>query len=230
MPGERDDRLSRWLKGRGYQLDQRWIAQGDRLPDPEEGHVAAVIYGGSQMVGQADELDYLRDELAWVEQWLGTERPLLGLCLGAQVIAKVLGAEVGPHPEGMLEVGFYPLEPTEAGRELFPEPMVVYHWHRQGFALPPGATLLARGQTFPNQAFRYGAAVGLQFHPEITSEIQQAWLSSPGSAQTLEQPNAQPRAEQLEQADRHLPALGSWLERFAARWLATPGPAHAQAE
>lgn len=225
MPGERNDRVSAGLAARGFVLETCRPVDGEALPDPA-GYAAAVIYGGAQMVDQAAELDYLRDELRWIERWLRDDKPLLGICLGGQLLAHSLGAPVGPHPEGLSEIGFFPVRPTAAGRDLIPDELTVYHWHRQGFAAPGSAELLATGSVFENQAFRYGRAYGLQFHPEITTEIQASWLEA--ASHMLEHPGAQSREGQLADNERHLAPLGNWLSGFLDRWLparVTPLPA-----
>ncbi len=88
---------------------------------------------------------------------LKENKPYLGICLGAQMLAHHLGARVYKHADGHAEVGYYPIRPTEAGREVVdPWPEQVYQWHREGFDLPNGAELMAEGDSFPVQAFRYG--------------------------------------------------------------------------
>lgn len=229
MPGARSDRVAGGLAERGFQLDNCYVAEGDRLPH-QDNYAAVVVYGGSQMVAQAGEQEYLRDELKWIEGWLRTEKPLLGICLGGQLLAHSLGAPVGPHPEGLSEVGFYPVAPTSAGRPLIPQNLMVYHWHTQGFELPEGAELLATGKQFRNQAFRYGRAYGLQFHPEITEGIQASWMQQAGHM--LGNPGAQDRESQLADNPRHLPQLGNWLSGFLDHWLSaevSPTPAAGQA-
>lgn len=217
MPNEREDRVTQELRERGFALDTCYVAEGQPLPDPSR-YAATVIYGGVQMVEQAEHLSYLRDELAWIEGWLQQDKPFLGICLGSQLLAHTLGASVGPHPDGLSEIGFYPIAPTAAGRDLIPPDLMVYHWHLQGFAAPDTAELLATGQNFENQAFRYGRAYGLQFHPEITEEIQAGWLRE--AAHMLDNPGAHSRARQLADREVHLEPLGDWLSAFLDRWLA----------
>ena len=99
------------------------------------------------------------------------QKPLLGICLGAQMMARTLGARVYCHVDQRTEAGYYPIRPTPEGRAVYDQwPDHVYEWHREGFDLPPGAVLLAEGDAaFPVQAFRYGpAAFAIQFHPEVT--------------------------------------------------------------
>lgn len=220
MPGERQDRVSAELRSRGFELDTRWIAEGHELPDAIEDYDAAVIYGGAQMVEQVGELDYLRREIDWIGQWMKSDKPLLGICLGAQMIAHTLGGRVGPHADSKAEIGFFPIEPTPEGQGLIPDEIMVYHWHLQGFEAPPDSTLLARGPVFEHQAFRYGRNVyGLQFHPEITRDIQASWLEA--GAHLLELPGAQSREQQLAATDKHLAPLGDWLRGFMDTWIGT---------
>ncbi|MBN9022779.1 MAG: hypothetical protein J0H08_11940, partial [Rhizobiales bacterium] len=162
------------LQARGHRLDIRRPRFGDPLPPTLAEHAAAVIFGGPMSANDPD--DYIRIETEWVGVPLAEAVPFLGLCLGAQMLARHLGAAVRPDPEGRVEVGFYPLRPTAAGRALLPWPDKVHHFHREGFYLPSGATLLAEGDVFPNQAFSFGAtAFALQFHIELTNAMVGRW-------------------------------------------------------
>ena len=94
-----------------------------------------------------DPDDYVRREIDWIEIPLREQRPFLGICLGAQMLAKQLGAPVAPHPEGQTQIGYYPIRPTAAGHAVCPNwPDQVYHWHREGF-LPPAAPNCSRKAT-----------------------------------------------------------------------------------
>src|SRR5260370_2872138 len=97
-----------------------------------------------------DPDDFIRREIDWIAVPLGEQRPFLGICLGAQMLAMQLGAPVAPHPQGRAEMGYYPIYPTRAGLEICAHwPERVYHWHRAGFELPAGAEVLAKGRVFP---------------------------------------------------------------------------------
>jgi len=217
MPGERDDRVSRLLAERGFELETVQVSEGQPLPEPDERYLGAVVFGGAQMASEAEKIAYLNAELSWIERWLAADKAYLGICLGAQMLARALGARVARHPEGLSEIGFFPLRPTQAGRSLLPEELTVYHWHSEGFDLPRDSELLAEGTLFPQQAFRCGRrAFGLQFHPEVTEKIIHDWLEA--AAHMLTYPGAQPRERQLAELHR-LPSLWRWLEGFVENWL-----------
>jgi GMP synthase (glutamine-hydrolysing) len=138
-----------------------------------------VVLGGP--IGAYDDGDYpfLRDELRLIEARLAAGRPLIGLCLGAQLMARALGAKVYPNPAGR-EIGWSPLTLTAEGTasplaEL--DGIDVLHWHGDMFDLPEGARLLASTAITPNQAFSHGsAALGLQFHVEATGRGLERWF------------------------------------------------------
>jgi GMP synthase (glutamine-hydrolysing) len=159
-------RVGNALRALGHPLDIRRPRFGDRLPETLDNHAGAVIFGGPMSANDPDE--FVRREIDWISVPLREQRPFLGICLGAQMLAMQLGARVAPHPEGRTEIGYYPIRPTSAGLEICPNwPGHVYHWHREGFELPASAELLAEGGDFPIQAFRAEHAFGLQFHPDV---------------------------------------------------------------
>ncbi|HEY9845145.1 MAG TPA: hypothetical protein V6D03_03020, partial [Candidatus Caenarcaniphilales bacterium] len=149
---------------------------------------------------------------------LESKKPFLGICLGAQLLARALGATVAPHPDSLAEIGYFPVIPTLAGQEQFSEPIHLYHWNLEGFEIPQGAALLAEGKTFSHQAFRYGeVAYGVQFHPEVTAEMVDKWTSL--GAEQLILPGAQSREEQMQRYILYNQASQDWLKRFLDVWL-----------
>jgi GMP synthase (glutamine-hydrolysing) len=139
--------------------------------------------------------------------------PLLGICQGAQSIAHVLGAEIGPPDSGQSEFGYYEVHPTEEGRNFLPEPSFFTQSHFHQFAIPTGAMRLAYSDTFANQAFKYGpCAYGIQFHPEVTIEGFRRWQDAPWARYHL--PGAQTREEQTDLMYRHDAAQARWFMNF----------------
>lgn len=200
----------------GYELDIRAPIFGEPLPDDVENYAAALVFGGPMSAN--DNEPYLHKEMDWIEQVLSANLPYLGICLGGQLLAKVLGAKVERHADALEEIGYYPVNATAQGQALFPEQMVVYQWHQEGFDLPVEAVHLVRGEDFPNQAFRWGdRAYGLQFHPEMTAEMLDFWTSQ--GADLLSAPNAQSREVQLHNHTRYSAAVEQWLETFLRRWM-----------
>lgn len=159
----------------GFDLDMRRPPLGDPLPETLEDHAGAVVFGGPMSANDTDE--FVRRETEWLKVPLAENKPFLGICLGAQMLVNHLGGKVEGHHEGLVEIGWYPIRPTEEGKELMDWPEMVYQFHREGFSLPTGATLLASAETYPNQAFRYGQnAWGIQFHAELTRVMMQRWV------------------------------------------------------
>jgi GMP synthase (glutamine-hydrolysing) len=209
-------RVGHVLQQLGYPLDIRRPRFGDPLPETMDGHTGAVVFGGPMSANDSD--DFVRREIDWMAVPIAEDKPLLGICLGAQMLARQLGAKVFCHVQGKVEVGYYPIRPTEAGRALSPEwPQHVYQWHREGFDLAAGAELLAEGDCFPVQAFRYGSAYALQFHPEVTHAMMCRWTVR--GAARLDLPNAQPRAEHFSGRAAYDYAVRQWLRRFLDHWL-----------
>jgi GMP synthase (glutamine-hydrolysing) len=210
-------RIGRLLHTMGYELDARRPRFGDPLPDTLAHHAGAIIFGGPMSVNDPDE--WLRREIDFVGVALKENAPLLGVCLGGQMIAKHLGVRVAPHRKGLAEIGYYPIAPTQAGHSICaaPFPEHVYQWHFEGFELPPGADLLARGTTFENQAFRFGSAVGLQFHPEVTYATICRWTTR--AAHRMESPGAQERCAHIDGWYAYDAAIARWIDSFLHRWI-----------
>ena len=209
-------RIGHMLVNRGFRLDIRKPCLGDRLPQSMSHHAGAVIFGGPMSANDGD--DWIAREIDWIGVPLKEEKPFLGVCLGAQMLSKHLGGVVGPHAEGLVEIGYYPLTATEHGKDLGPWPDRVYHWHREGLTLPTGATRIASGEIFENQAFRYGSnAYGIQFHPEVTRLTMHRWGVL--GAHRFVMPGAQDSRAQLHANLMHDVPVKSWLSGFLDRWL-----------
>ena len=216
------------LQTRGYETEICCPCLGDTLPPLKGGkpvgYFASIILGGAMGVSDAAEMDFIADELIWIGGQLESGAPILGICLGAQMIAHALGAKVWEHPDGAREIGYHEINATPAGCGLFPERLSAYQWHRESFDLPHGAELLATGAgPFHNQAFRFGRnAYGVQFHPEMIPRTMERWVTSEKGAPQLALLGAQPAAQQRADAPLHDPVVRRWLENFLSVWLGPP--------
>ena len=217
--GWQDDRCERWLHCNGYTTHTHIGLAGQPLPNIKHfSHV--VVYGGTACIGDKHHRASLKDEMRFIESVINSNLPCLGICLGAQLIAHVLGAEVKPLDCGTTEFGFSRITPTDAGGDFMHEPCSMLQWHRDGFDLPDSCTLLATGELFPNQAFLYGdRTYGIQFHPEVTVQVLKHWHSrnfDDGSNDEVA------RARQLRDCKAYSDCNQRWFEYFLPQW-ATAG-------
>lgn len=209
-------RVGTMLEKRGFRLDIRRPRFGDALPYHMDEHAGAVVFGGPMSANDTDA--FIKKEIDWISVPLKAEKPFLGICLGGQMMAKQLGAQVKAHPRELVEIGYYPIQPTAEGAEMMAWPDRVYQWHSEGFDLPKGAELLAAGDAFPNQAYRYGAnAYGLQFHPEVTMRMMYRWTSK--ASERLKLPGARKRRNHFAGRFLYDPAVERWLIAFLDQWI-----------
>ena len=162
------------LKIRGFNFEIRCPSLGDSLPTNLNNYSAIVVFGGPMSVN--DNNEFMNKEIDWIGQVLQSEVPFLGICLGAQILVKYLGCKVEKNPKKFSEIGFYKIQPTGNGIKMFQSQDVFYQFHTEGFELPSGCELLAKGDIFTNQAFRYKNCYGLQFHPEVNIYLHLKWL------------------------------------------------------
>jgi GMP synthase-like glutamine amidotransferase len=188
-PTEGPERIATLLAARGVRCQTLPLHEGVPVPDVVGRDQLLVVMGGPMGVADADSPRYpfLAPEIALLRKLLARDAPVLGICLGSQLLAAAAGARVYPNtrpgPDGkpapVREVGWGPIdlhnlaEPTLAG--LPAQPLVV-HWHGDTFDLPPGAVHLASTPACRHQAFRIGRAFGLQFHPELERETIAVWV------------------------------------------------------
>ena len=210
------DRCSAWLEAQGYTLQWCYPTEGDTLPDPARYDIA-VVYGGRASVN--DEEEWIARECRWLEHCLNSDCHFLGICFGAQLLAKVLGARVWRHPQLLKEIGFTTVTPSDISHGFLPGAMKLFQWHGDGFDLPADCELLATGDRFPNQAFRHGErALAVQFHPEVNHHVASQWL---GMNQDFESEFLDPesRAGHLSYALEHDDAITAWLDGVLSEWL-----------
>jgi len=191
---------------RGHRLETWSLAWGTPPPRPVDDYGAVLLFGGAMHADQEEWHPWLRDEHFFIERLLDLHVPVLGVCLGAQLVAKAAHAPVYPATEP--EIGWVEVELTAdaADDPVFaelPQRFPAFQWHYYAFDVPAGACELARSRVCP-QAFRLGdAAWGVQFHPEVTRELVSSWVD--------EAPGEVPRtaAKFLAETDRH---MDDWLD------------------
>jgi GMP synthase (glutamine-hydrolysing) len=208
------------LEAAGYRVEylEAPTATWEGLPAPD----LLLLLGGPLSVNDARDYPFLLPELSFVKQCLQEGKAVLGLCLGAQLMARALGARV--YPMQQKEVGWSPLSATEAGqahplRHLALKGIEVLHFHGETFDLPEGATLLASTPLCEHQAFSIGArGLGLQFHPEVTAlGLESWWVGHTGELAALQLSIPELRAKSYELG----PRLAGPLKAFLTEWLAT---------
>lgn len=166
--------LGELLKEDGFEITSV-NAKHEQLP--EKKFSLAVILGAPESAN--DDLAYLKAEQKLIKDYVQENIPVLGICLGSQLIAKTFGAKVYPGPKK--EIGFYndlKIYDNASFFSGFTNPFTVFHWHGDTFDLPEGAIRLASSKNYLNQAFQYKSAIGLQFHLEVNEEMVNLWLDN----------------------------------------------------
>jgi GMP synthase (glutamine-hydrolysing) len=211
-----DDRVVTFFRDRGIEPEIVRPYRGETLGEVDGTVVASAVYGGPFNVFDEEKHPFLHDEARWIGQCMEKGVPLLGICQGAQQIARVLGAEVGPKPGEPTEFGYYEITPTAAGRDLFPESLFVTQSHYHTFDIPAGAEHLAGSRMFPNQAFRVGEKVyAFQFHAEVTADGFRRWQDSKWAR--YGRPGVQARDEQDRLLRAHDQRQHDWFMAFLDR-------------
>jgi GMP synthase (glutamine-hydrolysing) len=218
-PGAFEDELRQW----GAMLDRIEIDAGEPLPDHHHDLAGIIVMGGPMGAHDDERFPWLTAEKRFIAHAVADDVPVWGVCLGAQLLAASLGANVHPGPEP--EVGILPVQRTPAGAEdpvfsVVPERFRALQWHGDTFSLPPAASLLARSEAYEQQAFRVGRAYGLQFHVEVGVPLAGEWGAVPAYAASLEGilgPGALPALlEEIGQCEREMTELA---RRLFAAWL-----------
>ena len=163
--------MEQWLRSSGISITSPRLYAADSLPNHAD-YDLLIIMGGPMSVHDEAEFPWLQSEKTFIREAIEQGKRVLGICLGAQLIAHVLGAKIYPNAEK--EIGWFPVAgttPHQQGVFSFLESIDVFHWHGETFTLPEGAVQLARSVACENQGFQYGSSViGLQFHLETTSD------------------------------------------------------------
>ena len=184
---EGPSRIGALLEERGCSIDLRSLERGDPVPERLARDELLIVMGGPMGVGDlaGNRFPFLHHEVQLLRQCLADDTPVLGVCLGAQLLAHAAGAAVYPlrvHGARTFEIGWGPIQLQQAGDPALaglPAEMHVLHWHGDTFDLPVQAQLLASTAACPNQAFRLGRRqFGVQFHCETTAEDVETWLAA----------------------------------------------------
>ena len=172
VPFEGLGSIEPWLLSNGYELSSTRFFESADLPDPAAVDFL-VVMGGPMSVNDEDRFPWLVLEKQFIREIIVAGKPVLGICLGAQLIANAMGAKI--FPNSVKEIGWFPIQSVASGNGSvfnFPPSAIVFHWHGETFDLPAGAIQLAKSAGCENQAFQLGKRViGLQFHLETTPHL-----------------------------------------------------------
>lgn len=203
VPFEGPGIIARWAANNGHRMEYTRFYENDPLPDPEKTDML-VIMGGPMNVFDYHVHPWMEEEIAWISAFIKSGKPVLGVCLGAQLIAAALGAEVYPGPHR--EIGWFNLHCLPCLGDYMickdlPSSRKVFHWHGDTFDIPEGAVRIAESKAFANQGFIYrGKVLALQFHLEMTPETVEGMLENCGD-EISEGPFMQSAAEIRDQQD-----------------------------
>lgn len=172
VPFEGLGSIEPWLRTAGYEITNTRFFESAELPNLNEVDLL-VVMGGPMSANDQGKFPWLIQEKQFIRSVIQSGKPVLGVCLGAQLIASSMGARVYRNHEK--EIGWFPIQgvaPIDGSAFRFPSSVDVFHWHGETFDLPSGALRLARSEGCENQAFQLGqSVVGLQFHLETTPEL-----------------------------------------------------------
>jgi GMP synthase-like glutamine amidotransferase len=224
VPFEGPANLVSWVARKGHSLNRVEVWKNAPFPDLDvlDG---LFILGGPMNVYEEDRHPWLAPEKRFIESAVRAGKPILGICLGAQLLSLVLGGAVTKNV--LPEIGWFPVYLTASGRETelfrdFPEEFMAFHWHGDRFSIPPGAVHSARSDACGEQAFVYGRRiVGLQFHLESTKESIGALVKHCGEEITCGPTIQDPPA--MEELSSYLPETHAILDRLLSR-LASEEP------
>ncbi len=208
------------LRDCGIDTQIVWGYRNDPVPDSPNGYTGMILLGGAMSALDDEKHPYFPSLIQLIRRFADEDKPLLGICHGAQMIARAFDAELTLG--GPLEFGFHDIAPTEAGTE---DPVLghmkpvqgLFEWHTDHYALPEDAVQLASGRDYPNQGYRIGRATyATQFHFEVDRPLVDSWIAhymdaddwAPGYKEWL------PR-----QFDQHLEASQSFCREMIRRWL-----------
>lgn len=170
---EQPGTISEWARQRGHRMNTVHLYRGERLPEALDDPDMLLVMGGPMNIYEDNRYPWLAAEKEGIARAISSGRLVVGICLGAQLVAGALGARISRNT--CREIGWFPVDFTETATKLFPDlprKNTVFHWHSDSYDLPAGAGLLASSEGTPCQAFSHGGHVfAFQFHMEVTSEM-----------------------------------------------------------
>lgn len=205
--------IADWAENQGLSVTRTRFHRGEPLPERFD---AAIIMGGPMGVGDDTLFPWLTSEKQWLTSAIQAGNPLFGVCLGAQLLAHALGAEVKPHIHK--EIGFFPVRFQDSG---LPEQLTVFHWHGDRFAMPQGAVPIASSEGCDHQGFFHEEKIiGLQFHAEVTEPMIRGFLRA--GKDELQDPSPWVQNASTIRAGMHyIPEMHALLITLLNRWKAS---------
>lgn len=207
------------LRKRGFELHYCRPPIGDELPKSLNIYSLIVIFGGPMSANDKDE--FILKEINFIKLVVESNIPYLGICLGAQFLAKYLGSPIFANDKNLSEIGFYKIIPTNQGRKVFMNQTFFYQFHTEGFNIPNNCINLAYGNKFKYQAFKYKKCYALQFHPEVNFTMHIRWLALIlfKKPKVLFTNGAQNIFYQLFLRFKYNKSISNWLDYFLDNYL-----------
>lgn len=206
----------------GHQLSATHLYRSEPLPGFDD-YDALIVMGGPMGVSDQREYPWLQPEIDFIGQSIQQGKNVLGICLGAQLIAAALGANV--YRNRWREIGWWPVTRADSRSKLLPEQSLPFHWHGDTFDLPHGATLLASSEACRNQAFTFGdRVIGLQFHLETTPLSARELITH--GCDELDRSRYVQSAEEILSDTEHFTASNRLMAGLLDRWLNQPTSIH----
>lgn len=222
LAGDGPAYLAEWLRAQGLAFQVFDTSAGEAYPERIDEWGALAVLGGEMSAN--DPLPSLRQAERLIRDAMAREVPVIGHCLGGQLMARALGARVQASPAPEIGWQRVRVEPEALARQWFGEQdeVLVFQWHQEAFELPPGARLLAASEACPHQAFAIGPHLAMQFHVEVDAAKLAAWSAStdPGFLALQERcASVQSGAAMRAEATHRLAVQQRLADRFYARWI-----------